>query len=345
MAQPGKLMAGNANSALYYQPSNRFKPTGLVDGMAASFIVAIFLGLAYAFAIGMMPIIYGDLILCGGFGYLVGIMTARLMILRKVRNLRIVRIVAIVSALVGYYTCWVVWVYSILSKWDTTLTPTPLIENPAFLWRAILAINEQGTWSVGTHGMAGGNVNGIMLWVVWVMEATGFLIAAMVGVSRVQMPPYCEVCGAWCRDIGEICTFQPGHSTQIKKALESKDFTVIEQFGPAPRNSRFWNRLDLQMCAGCGATNMVTLVVVGRSGARPVLGRYSSTPTGGSILVRLASLAAGGRRSGKEGETDTSTVFSNLLLNQEQTVAVLESCERMGFPGPKAVIGQVTRSK
>ena len=86
----------------------------------------------------------------------------------------------------------------------------------------------------------------------WILEGAGFLGAAMFGVSRVSQPPYCETCGAWCKAVGEICTFQPGHSTEIKKALENKDFAVLEQIGRAPSNGRFWNRLDLQVCAGCG---------------------------------------------------------------------------------------------
>ncbi len=228
------------DDVLRYSHSGRIGPLGPILAVLFAVLLALPLGLAYAFLIKLCPFVYlnviGTVVLGGIFGYLSG----RAMIIGPVRNNTMALACGAVAGILALYGAWVGHVYVITRHFTDSAVWTL---NPALLWSIIKDINQSGTWTIAGDDP----VNGFMLWVVWLVEA-GIIIGAAAVVSRMAIAklPFCEQALCWLKDSESIDTLEVIVDPEAEAALARGDLSPLASIGPRVANAPAWTRLFLR---------------------------------------------------------------------------------------------------
>jgi hypothetical protein len=121
----------------------------------------------------------------------------------------------------------------------------------------MLAVNEQGVWSLG-HSKE--PVTGILLWLLWAAEAgtiTG--IAALVPYNSVTSTPFCEPCEAWTAAEEDVARLEVTELDLMRQALEQGKWEVLSLLPKASPESADRLRLDLWVCPQCRESCYLTV--------------------------------------------------------------------------------------
>lgn len=233
--------------SLYYQPSNKMPLSGallfLVGGAAAAAVLA----LVYIYAIWYIPFIYINVVLCGGFGLLLGVALARA---GKLRSPRGVGRLAVVVALVAVYLEWAVYLTMLfgtetpvaaagepsvtskifssagLSIAGTSFSPSlfaTILAEPAHMWNAMRQINETGTWSLKSA-----TPSGLLLWAIWLLEAAIIVGGAYLMAAAQAQEPFSEATDAWADE--ETLPHPVGYierAADARQAFETGQFHLL----------------------------------------------------------------------------------------------------------------------
>ncbi|MEO1654880.1 MAG: hypothetical protein AAFU64_15135, partial [Bacteroidota bacterium] len=201
----------------YYKASGRFSPLAFVYFLLLSLIAFPLLGLLYAYAIWYIPIIYVNFLLTLGFGFGVGILMSLFVVrMGKVRNTLLGLLFGLLGGLFALYFHWAVWLDLVVNAGESYGTDSIgitvsnvqfaqvfiLAFNPGVLFDLMAQVNEVGTW-----GIRGGNVSGIILSIIWSIEALVIVgIATYLPYVSAQNP-FSETSNAWM-DSEEFGPFQ-----------------------------------------------------------------------------------------------------------------------------------------
>jgi hypothetical protein len=256
---------------LYYRHSGEFSAGGLVIALLAGLAVGLPCAWLYAWLIHWNPFIYIDIVASLGFGGIVGLAVESSLVSHKCRNVPLTALVAFVAILISYYASWAVWLHAL--RGQPTLT---LLLHPAAMWQVILDVNEKGAWT-----LRGSVVNGIPLWIAWILEA-GFIVGAAVvlALQAMQQATYCESCDRFAKITPGVCyagagqappitdkaafkSYQKGlkqQGAELKRHLENKDLAFLEQLGAVQLDAIAWYQLDLVSCPQCNMTNTLRVV-------------------------------------------------------------------------------------
>src|SRR5262249_20285307 len=130
--------------------------------------------------------------------------------------------------------------------------------NPSFLLAFILRLNEVGHWKIG-----GDKPTGLVLWILWAVEAAVIVGAAAIGASStMEDEPYCETCNTWCKVKPLVAEFQPCDPAELKMRLEAKDLKLLEGLGAPTAEADRWLEAKLHQCGTCESTNTLTMEMV-----------------------------------------------------------------------------------
>ncbi|OGX87521.1 hypothetical protein [Hymenobacter coccineus] len=235
--------------SLYHQPSNKMPLSGallfLVGGAAAAAVLA----LVYIYAIWYIPFIYINVVLCGGFGLLLGVALARLARAGKLRSPRGVGALAAVVALGAVYLEWGVYLTMLfgtetptaaadsdvaskvvssagLSVASTSFSPSlfaTILAEPAHMWNAMRQINETGTWSLKSA-----TPSGLLLWAIWLIEAAIIVGGAYLVAVAQAGEPFSEATDTWADE--ETLPHPVGYIAQAaeaRQAFETGQFHLL----------------------------------------------------------------------------------------------------------------------
>ncbi|TPG67515.1 hypothetical protein [Hymenobacter nivis] len=236
--------------SLYYQPSNKMPLGGaglfLLGGAAAAAVLA----LVYIYAIWYIPFIYINVILCGGFGLLLGVVLARLARAGKLRSPLGVGALAALVALVAVYLEWGVYLTMLfnqpeapaavaepgvaakivssagLSVGSTSFNPSlfaRIVADPAGMWSAMRQINETGTWSLKSS-----TPTGLLLWAIWLVEAAIIVGGAYLVAAAQAHEPFSEATDTWADE--ETLPHPVGYIAQTadaRQAFETGQFHLL----------------------------------------------------------------------------------------------------------------------
>lgn len=246
----------------YYQSSGKAPALGvliaLVIGCAAGFVLAI----GYGYLLVYIPIAgYVTFLFAAGFGGVTGFATSMGLKFGKVRNRTTWGVVVVVVSLFTFYAGWAWWMYALLRRGGADVSLADVF-SPGQLWSLVLLVNEKGAWS-----MKGWTPTGIVLWILWLIEAA-IIFGSLFMFSGILTPPdpFCERCTAWCQEHeGVAFTSAPtdpaalaAEAPELKRQLEQKDFSRLEALGPPVSGEPFF-RLDQYHCETCDTIHLLSL--------------------------------------------------------------------------------------
>jgi hypothetical protein len=244
---------------LYYQHSGAFSIPGLLAASVAAMLAGLILAVAYAYTTLYIPLAgFVTFLLTGGYGALLGASTGFLLRWGRVRNGLLAGIVATVVALVSWWFSWCVWLDALLGRAGQDASVLAIVLQPGAMWDLVRGVNRTGAWSI-----AGGTPTGVVLWILWLVEAAIVLgLGILLAQGILTGDPYCERCGTWCAKKPLVVRFPPELAEGIKARAESKDLAGIATAERAAAGSAGWTQLSLHACPRCEHTRTLSVLTV-----------------------------------------------------------------------------------
>lgn len=240
---------------LYYQHSGQFPLSSLIFTLGAGLMGAAVLAAAYSYLILYIPIGgYISFLLTFGLAIALGWLLARAMRWANVRNKIIVTAMAVVIGLFAVYASWVVWLYAMLQRAGVVVSVLDIIAYPAASWELILALNDEGAWSLSNF-----TPTGIVLWLIWLAEAVIIVGGTILFARRALADPFCEECSRWTTRTDAVARTATGDADQLVQSLERHDMGHFETLGPRDEEQPVWLRADLHTCPTCRKFNTLSV--------------------------------------------------------------------------------------
>ena len=245
------------NEMLFYKESGRIGVGAIVIMILAGVLVALLLGFVYAYAVFYIPFIYLNFILTFFYGAAVGFAVMWAGRVGKARNTLAISIFGVLMGVVAVYTQWVFWVHALTGS--TEGIDATFLWSPANLWGFLNLVAENGVWSFGRSGEP---VKGVILWIVWAIEA-GIIVFAAMWVSRLGAGGvFCERCDRWAEDEPDLVHLELGDKTgEAIEHLVGGSFESLKQLQRAPDESAFF-QIGACNCPQCKELNTLNAKVV-----------------------------------------------------------------------------------
>ncbi len=272
-------------ASVYYKHSGRFSIGGVAISLLAGCAAALVLGYAY----GRGSIYVDDerfaFLLTIAFGAFLGLLDGYGSVLGKLRNQRVNLCVLAASSLLALYVSWSAWIATVLQKFQVeTAGWLEYAQNPRILWRAIVYINQYGTWSLGK----GDATKGAALWTVWIVEAAMVIgIAMFTGYACLHHYAFCERCDSWCRSGAKFILSVPPNPASLKRQLETNDWRSLESLTAGNRNTSHL-LVELVGCERCRQLHTLTLTYTSITRDKLRRPRISKTKIVEHVIVGLA---------------------------------------------------------
>ncbi len=243
------------NPTTHYRPSGELSPLAFPTVLLLGVPAALLLATVYAYTILYMPIAgYVTFILSGGFGLLAGVAFGFVLRLGKVRNQAVGFGLALLLGLFAFYMHWVIWVYGFLGRAEVEASLLALLFQPAVLWDIILRINETGAWEL-FHSTP----TGVVLWILWTVEALLILGPVLIVAPSMTSAPYCERCHKWCDEEEGVQSLRTTDDDTVKAHAEAKNFVALSALGSPEMGEPCFLRLDVHHCPSCSHTNALSV--------------------------------------------------------------------------------------
>lgn len=243
---------------MYYKHSGHFGVSGLLVAAALGGAAAPLLGFLYSQGLVLITDERMALVATVAFGGLLGVAVGYGLVWGKVRNQPIA--VALTSTIAAFalYMSWAEWVSLTLeSEHLEPVNWLQLAARPGMLWSLICAINQDGTWSLGSSPAT----KGTTLWVYWLGEAALVIgLALSIQKAILGLHAFCERCERWCSRGAKIPLALPQNLTQLKLQLEANDLRTLDGLGPArPGGDHLTAELD--SCPQCRQLDTLSLTL------------------------------------------------------------------------------------
>jgi hypothetical protein len=240
----------------FYRHSGIIPLGGLVQTVFAGAGTAISLGIAYAYAMVYVPIIYLNFLGTVAFGFTLGYLVKRSARAGRIRNRFVPAAIGFVSGLVGLYFAW--GADMLARHWLPPQVGLLAAFNPRVILFYVEWCYENGTWAIGQH--AKGNVTGIPLAIVWLAE-TGVILglATHLPWSEIRQWVFCETCGWWGTIESNLTWFSAADRDKIADRLNQGDLTVLGEMPAADPSDMTYLRLHLATCETCDDSNYLDL--------------------------------------------------------------------------------------
>lgn len=268
----------------YYKLSGKFTPAGLLMGLASGLAASFPLGILYNYSIVEVPSVKLRMIFTVLFGVLLGVACGWGLHAGKTRNDRVAGWMGIAVSSGGLYLSWVNWILHQLQPDRWILNPLPLALRPGALWKLMVAINAEGTWSTG----GGEPDHGFMLWVIWILEAVVVIGAGWLAAQPMaDRKPFCEICGTWCSRQPALIFGPRLDEREFQSHLESGDARALNGLEAGSMKEAHY-RLDLDSCGNCHRTNTATLTRAFPGDHKQLFSRVCLTDEQTSVLRDMA---------------------------------------------------------
>jgi len=231
----------SADTLETYRHSGKFNPSGPVLALGAAVVLAVPLGLAYAYLIRWVPFIYLNMLATCAYGGVFGWMTMRLLKAGHVRNAAFAALVGAGAGLLALYGEWSGHLHALLEDGPWVFAPDEIL-------RGMQVLYAEGSWGM-KHG---GNVTGIPLALVWVAEA-GLIVgfATMLPYGFVVGTPYCEKSRCWLDEEKKINTLESITDPVQLAALKAGDIMPVVAAKPKAADAAVFTRLWLKRSPQC----------------------------------------------------------------------------------------------
>jgi hypothetical protein len=224
-----------------YRHSGKFGIQALLLVPLVGALLAWPLGFGYAYLIKWIPIVYLNILITVGYGFIIGFAVAATVKFCRVRNVFVASLLATVVGLLANYFQWNGHMHALLSG-------APLFCAPAGIWGVMQQLFEHGSWAMRD----GGNVTGWFLVAVWVVEAAAILVlTVLVGTCTIRDTPYCEKSGCWLDEETKYDTLAAFTDQQQLAALRLGDISPVIEAKPREAGAPTFARLTLKHSPEC----------------------------------------------------------------------------------------------
>lgn len=235
-----------------YELSGRAGNIWLI-GLPLGAILSIVLSIIYAYIMVYNPFIYFNLFIF--IGFLIGIFFIQSLIVNiaKCRSTTATRIYGALIGVFILYANWSTFLYVILQRYDLGMTLLEILSDPLQVVQLMSIIAEDGYYS-----LFGANVSGIVLWIIWIIEAIGIIVAGIFGGQHVlHEEVFCENCNRWAEDINLDLRL----SLQNKEAIDAAIERNIGALAEAPTTISDYPHLKviIHHCSQCENFSTINL--------------------------------------------------------------------------------------
>jgi hypothetical protein len=182
-----------------YAPSGAFGPLTLVYALG-SLLAATLLAGVYMFLVDLLPFIYASVVLTGGFGFVLAMMSSKTVTSGHCRNRSLAAGVGLLVGAAGlaasYGWGFVLAIHEATSSYPG-VTFLELAQEASF--KGWLDARLEGGWKIGKGST---EISGIGVMVVWFIEAAIVVGAPVLLTLLDAAVPYCESCQAWTKSQG-----------------------------------------------------------------------------------------------------------------------------------------------
>jgi hypothetical protein len=280
---------------------NVYKHSGAVGALGpvyvtiAGFVSAGVLGVVYAYAINWIPLIYITFLLTLALGFGMGIVVGHAAKFGKVRNPIAVTLFGLIFGLIALY---VAWAFDPMVRFPENVNE--IVWNPSDLQSYVAFGYENGFWSIGRGGADAGNVSGIFLALVWMIEA-GIIVglATMMASGPINEQPFCELSGEWANREDDIARLEiPEDEEGTLDRLLEGEVEALSELRRADNDLAAYLRLDLSTCPQCADSNWLTINVVVHGVDKEGKPTTEITPLATNMEIseeHIATVRSGGR--------------------------------------------------
>ncbi|KJD33542.1 hypothetical protein PK35_06770 [Tamlana nanhaiensis] len=191
----------NFNKINYYNESGKTSNLSISLFVLSGLLLITVLGYLYASLILFIPILYFNFLITIGYAFAVSFVTRILSIAFKIRNRKKTISINIVFALFAVYIQWVSYIFlisfennyfiQIINNFDYFLL---LLIRPDLVVLDIIEISKVGLWSIGSSGVY---LRGLVLWLVWLVEASIIIFVAWNNFRQFEIIPFSEKDNKW----------------------------------------------------------------------------------------------------------------------------------------------------
>ncbi len=194
----------------YYQPSGAFSPSSFIYFALIAFLIFPLVGFLYAYGIWYVPFPYLNIMFCGVFAVITGLLLDYGVIRPgKVRNTTLATVLGVLGGIIALYFHWAIWLDLAINVDDKigvanigiAVSSTKLgqvfllLSHPVAMAKIMDLINDSGTW-----GISGGNVSGTILSIIWLVEAVLVIAVSAAFARSAAGKPYDESSNAWMHE-------------------------------------------------------------------------------------------------------------------------------------------------
>jgi hypothetical protein len=204
------------------------------------------LAFVYAYVNFYNPLIYFTALVW--LGYLVAICAALIMSvhLSKCRN---IGTAVALGSLIGAFALYVTWACFAHVYGDSSGV-FEIMRDPNRLMDFITNLGETGWYQI-----FGFVPSGNLLWIFWLIEAAGIVLAGLVGgVAALHEKVYCEKCGKWAEDQDVDLRLSISDKSELVDAAVAGDVDKLLSLSPAATEESPHLRLNLKICPDCEST-------------------------------------------------------------------------------------------
>lgn len=225
---------------LHYQESGNYNTLGLIGAFVVILFIAAGLGYFYSLFIYFIPIIYFNVLITVALGIAIGLISRLLFRLTHNRNKMSRYALTILFGLLVYYFHWVAYILLAYQEgyvsFGEYIPKLNLILSPSWFFGVISEINTIGLWAM----FGGFVVNGIVLTIVWIIEAAIIFGASILLVSKSNLEPYSELNKKWYpkftlntdfESIPSVNSFLPKLEKSPVEAIKSLEKSAILRIG------------------------------------------------------------------------------------------------------------------
>jgi len=243
----------------YYKPSGKIPVKGIFISLITAFLITVILSIIYIALQWFIPFIYFNFFIAAGLGFGIGGGVFIAIGSGKIRNTKYEYVLAVLCGLLGWYCQWALFV-SLMSEADGSMGGGMwvrssfnlsgfwyILTHPDILFQAMLSLNDAGTFTLKHN-----TVSGILLWVVWVIEALIVIGAPMLfSLSGRSTSPFSEQNDQWMEERnveGKLKTVTD--PDQMIRELNTGNLKSLKDFLPADDLSNDYTTLRVYESPG-----------------------------------------------------------------------------------------------
>jgi hypothetical protein len=223
----------------FYKPSGAAPASGVVATLVGGVLLGSLLGAVYAFVNHHDPLMYLNVLLLLFFGAVLGGTVSKGVRQFRIRNPFIAFAIAFVVFVVAYAVHWFFYLATVAVDWEggSSFDISAIVglafffmQQPAEALGFLRELNSQGVWSLTSLSSRSSGISpkGIVLTVIWVVEALALFYYSVSGPWEEACKPYSERQDKWMDPVSPAAPVAFIENVEeFKSAIARNNFSAL----------------------------------------------------------------------------------------------------------------------